>query len=106
VPQARVVGRRRAAAAAIAAGEQISGARRRRRWSQKRLASMVGISQARESQIERGRGVASPEVYFALSEALGIPFHYEFGHDRLDELADAGHLQMQELVLRLSRPAG
>lgn len=105
--QHRLAGRRRAATAAGSLGEQIGRARKRRRWTQDQLAGKVGISQAHQSQIERGRGAGVPlEVWFALSEALDVQLRLEFGRDRLDEPADAGHLQLQEMVLRLARAAG
>ena len=71
------------------------------------LAQKIGITQARESQIEAGSGGGAPaQIYFALGAALGLPFRYEFGRDRLVELEDAGHLDIQELMLRLGRLAG
>src|SRR5688572_2001739 len=106
-PQSRVAGRRRAAAAALALGEQVLRARKRRRWTQQYVAAKVGITQARESQIERGDATGVPlDLWFALSEALDVPLRVEFGRDRLEEPADAGHLQMQELLLRVGRAAG
>ncbi len=45
-------------------------------------------------------------MWFALGEALGIFLRFEFGRDPQAELRDAGHLAMQELVLRLAKAAG
>ena len=45
-------------------------------------------------------------MWFALSEALQVPLRVEFGRDRLEEPADAGHLAIQELILRIGRAAG
>jgi len=71
------------------------------------LAARIGISQARQADLEAGRGGGAPlEVWFALGEALGRPFRAEFFRDRLEEPADAGHLAIQELVLKLGRRAG
>jgi hypothetical protein len=74
---------------------------------QESLAARVGISQARLADLEAGRGGGAPfEVWFGLGEALGRPFRAEFVRDRLEEPADAGHLAIQELVLKLGRRAG
>ena len=70
------------------------------------LAEMVGISQARLAEIEAGDGAGTPpEVWFALSAALGRFLRFEFARDPLEELADVGHADMQELVLRITKPA-
>ena len=79
-------------------------ARRRRRTSQASLGRKVGISASWVSAIERGDGAgASLEVWFALSEALAIPLKVEFQRDAMSDVADAGHLKLQELALRLGR---
>jgi len=71
------------------------------------LAARVGLSQARLAEIEAGRGGGAPaEVWFALGEALGVYLRFEFGRDPQAELRDAGHLEIQELVLRVAKPAG
>lgn len=71
------------------------------------LAGRVGISRSRLAVIEAGRGNGVPaEVWFALGEALGIYLRFEFGRDPLTHLADAGHLDIQELALRASKPGG
>jgi len=104
---ARIAGRRRATVVAVVLGGQVRAARRRRRWRQRDLAARIGTSQAHVSQIELGQvGGAPLEVWFALSEALQVPLRVEFGRDRLEEPADAGHLAIQELILRLGRAAG
>ena len=64
----------------------------------------LGITQARQSQIEAGRGGGLPaELWFATAEALGLPFRFEFGRDPLQDLDDAGHLELQEFMLELGR---
>ncbi|MDQ3937846.1 MAG: helix-turn-helix domain-containing protein [Chloroflexota bacterium] len=74
---------------------------------QQALADRVGISRARLADIETGRGEGVPlEVWFALGEALGRDFKAEYVRDRQEEPADAGHLAIQELVLRLGMSAG
>ncbi|HLB45090.1 MAG TPA: helix-turn-helix transcriptional regulator [Candidatus Limnocylindrales bacterium] len=100
-------GRRRAIEACALAGEQIAKARKRRGWPQRVLAHKLGISQARESQIEAGKGGGvPPDMWYAFASALGIPFRMEFGRDAVQELEDAGHLEMQEFMLRLGRATG
>ena len=100
-------GQRRATSAVIACGQWIAAARKRRRWSQATLASRVGISQGYESQLERGDATqVPPEIWFALAEALGVALRFEYGRDKLSDLEDAGHLEIQELMLRLGKAAG
>ena len=71
------------------------------------LAARVGISQARLADIEAGRGGGAPlEVWFALAEALGRYLRFEFARDPLQEPSDAGHLPIQELVLRVAHAGG
>jgi hypothetical protein len=68
---------------------------------------MVGLGATRIGQIERGAGSgASMETWFALATALRLPLHVEFGRDPVQEPDDAGHLKVQELMLRLGRLTG
>src|SRR4051812_30526505 len=100
-------GRVRSAKALAAAGEQIAAARRRRGWSQEELARKLGYTQARQSQIEAGKAAGMPtDLWFALADALGMPFRFELGRDPLKELEDSGHLEMQEFMLGLGRRTG
>ncbi|MBA2569997.1 MAG: hypothetical protein H0V04_02320, partial [Chloroflexi bacterium] len=46
------------------------------------------------------------DVWFALAEALDRPMRVEFGRDAADPTPDAGHLAIQELVLRVAKQAG
>lgn len=106
-PAARIVGAGRASDAASKAGREVKLSRQRRRMHQKTLAATVGISQARLAEIEAGSGAGSPpEVWFALAEALGRYLRFEFARDPQAELADAGHLQVQEIVLRVTASGG
>lgn len=106
-PSARIVGQIRASEAAAEAGLEVKASRKRRRMHQAVLSAKVGLSQGRLADLEAGRGAGAPfEVWFALGEALGRPFRAEFVRDRLEEPADAGHLAIQELVLRLGRACG
>lgn len=93
--------------AQVALGARVREARRRRGWTQRLLAGKVGLSDARLSQIERGRAASAPfDVWFALSQALGIPLRVDYQRDALAQPIDAGHLVIQELMLRLGRETG
>lgn len=91
---------------AIAAtlGGQVRRGRICKRWTQRNLASLVGIEQSRQSEIERGLGAGAPlEVWIALGIALERPLALGFSAALRPEerLADAGHLDMQEAVLAM-----
>ena len=74
---------------------------------QAELARLVGVTQARISQIEAGKGGGCPtHLWFALGEALDLPIRFEFGRDPLAELEDAGHLDLQEFMLELAHNTG
>ena len=82
-------------------------ARRRRRWTQAELAQRVGVAQPTISRAERGQGGAlSLELWQQLALSFGLPFEITLGRDVLEEPVDAGHLAIQELVLRLGRTSG
>lgn len=105
--QARIVGAQKAAASVARLGADVKASRRRRRDTQAVLARRVGISRARVADIESGSATGVPlEVWFALGEAQGRPLRVEYVRDRMEEPADAGHLAIQELVLRLGDAAG
>jgi transcriptional regulator with XRE-family HTH domain len=100
-------GRRRAGLAAARLGNAIAEARSRRDLSRRQLAEKVGLSEWRIGQIERGGGSGVPaETWFGISVALDLPLRLEFGRDALQEPTDAGHLRLQELMLRLARNLG
>jgi transcriptional regulator with XRE-family HTH domain len=81
--------------------------RKRRRWTQDRLAAVVGVSQAEISYLERGYGSRTPiETWVAIGIALKRPIAIGFSRDVVAPLQDAGHLAAQELVIRLARAAG
>ena len=101
--RAAILGDQRAWAAAVKLGDELRSSRRRRRLTQAALAEIVGISRQRLGDLEAGRGRAAPAgIWFALAEALGRYLRFEFARDAHAELADSGHLQIQELVLRLA----
>ncbi len=88
-------------------GNAVRTARQRRGWSQATLAAKVDLTQSRIAQLERDAVAGSSlEVWFALSQALRVPLRVEFGRDPVQEPEDAGHLQIQELALRLGRLTG
>ncbi len=103
----RLEGRRLALEATTVLGQRVRTARRARKWSQSTLAARIGHTAQRVSQIERGHGHAAPlEIWFALSHALNTPLRVEMMRDALGEPVDAGHLRLQELLLRLGRETG
>ena len=64
----------------------------------------AGLSQTMISEIELGNGGAlSLVAWQRLAIVLDLPLHFELGRDPLEEPRDAGHLAIQELVLRLGR---
>ena len=80
-------------------------ARRRRRWSQSELGRRCGLAQTTISKIERGDGgKLSPESWQQVAIVLVLPLDLTLGRDALEEPIDAGHLAIQELVLRLAKP--
>lgn len=104
---AQIAGAQRAALATSRLGEEIAASRKRRRLTQVALAQRIGISRSRLAQIEAGGGAgAPPEVWFALAEALGRYLKFEFARDPQADLVDAGHLAMQELILKVAKLAG
>lgn len=88
-------------------GVKVRRARKRRRLTQAQLAAKVGIAQATVSGLERGDGgTLSLELWQQVALLLGLNLDLTLGRDPLEEPADAGHLGVQELVLRVGRLAG
>ena len=88
-------------------GGQVRAARHRRGWTQQQLGARVGLSRSAVSAIERGLGGShTVDTWQRVAVALDIPLRVELGRDPDEPLADAGHLRIQELVLRLARDAG
>jgi transcriptional regulator with XRE-family HTH domain len=105
--EARISGARLSANLVASAGIEVRESRRRRRLTQSALAQRVGISQARLAEIEAGDGRGAPlEVWFAIAQALGRYLRFEFARDPQADVADAGHLAIQELVIRVAKAAG
>jgi transcriptional regulator with XRE-family HTH domain len=88
-------------------GADARQARHRRRLTQALLGSRVGLSQSAMSRLERGGGGGMTlDALQRVAVALEITLRVGFQRDPLTETTDAGHLAMQELVLRLGRAAG
>jgi transcriptional regulator with XRE-family HTH domain len=106
----QVAGHREAAAVAATLGGQLRHARRARRMSQRALAARVGLSGARLSEIERGLGARAPlETWIAIGIALDRPLAVTLSRPLQPADADdaaAGHLRIQEHVLKLARATG
>ena len=88
-------------------GGELRRSRRRRRISQAALGGMIGVAQSTISLMERGLGGSlSVDVWQRALTALDRHLRFEPSRDALDDVADAGHLAIQNLVLRLGRTAG
>lgn len=89
-----------------AIGTAVKAARLRRRWTQTRLGEGASLSRSIVARIERAKTRLDVEALQRLALALDIPLIVELGRDPQRDVADAGHLAMQELTLRLGRSAG
>lgn len=88
-------------------GRVIRSARVRRRLTQTALGQQVGISQSELSRIELGHGRSVPlSTWIALAHELGLKPRFDLARDWREAPADAGHLAIQELLLRLARATG
>ena len=88
-------------------GGELRAARLRRRWTQQDLADGAGVSRSTVSDIERGLGGGHTlDAWQRLGLACDTPLIVKLQRDVLEDAADAGHLAMQELLLRLGRLAG
>ncbi len=75
--------------------------------TQAELGRRVGVGQSRISEIERGQGGgATLGLWVALGVALDRPLAVSLSRDVATEPVDAGHLAVQELVMRLARTNG
>jgi transcriptional regulator with XRE-family HTH domain len=99
--------RRQLAPVLLREGQKIRRARRRRRWTQHELGRRCGLAQTTVSKVERGEGGAlSLESWQQVALALALQLDVTIGRDALEEPPDAGHLAIQELVLRVAKAAG
>jgi len=87
-------------------GSDVRDARIRRHLTQAQLGVRVGLGQATISRAERGLGGGfTVDAWQRIGIALGTSVRISLPRDPLTETADAGHLGMQELILRLGRAA-
>lgn len=88
-------------------GGQVRDGRRRKRLTQKQLGDRVGLGRMAISRAERGQGGGlTLDAWQRIGVALDRPLIVRFQRDVTGETADAGHLALQELVLRLGKPLG
>ena len=88
-------------------GLDARAARLRRRLTQGRLGAKVGLSQSAISRAERGLGGGlTLDAWQRIATALDVTLKVQLQRDHLQEPQDAGHLGMQELILRLGRRHG
>jgi transcriptional regulator with XRE-family HTH domain len=88
-------------------GAKVRAARRRRGWSQRELGRRCRLAQTTISKMERGDGASlSLAAWQRVADALGLPLDLRLGRDADEETVDAGHLAIQELVMRLGRRVG
>ena len=74
---------------------------RNRGWTQGQLGAKVGLSQSTVSDLEIGEGGGlSLVVWQQVALVLELPLDVTLGRDAHEEPADAGHLGIQELILR------
>jgi transcriptional regulator with XRE-family HTH domain len=91
---------------AMTLGAQARSARHSRRLTLAVVARRMGISLSRLSEIELGDGVATGlDTWVALGIALGRPLAVSFSRpiDESRSPVDAGHLEIQEQILKLAR---
>src|SRR5262249_32165294 len=75
--------------------------------TQAALGQKVGLAQSTISQIENGRGGShTVDTWQTLAMVLDRSLGVSLSRDREEEPQDAGHLAVQELVLRSVRPVG
>jgi transcriptional regulator with XRE-family HTH domain len=92
-----------------ALGVGVRAGRKRLKLTQSELADRVGVHQTWISRIELGQGQAVPlhlwiRIGLVLGQPLAVTFSRMLGETRLP--ADAGHLLIQESLLRLARATG
>lgn len=88
-------------------GIALRTSRHRRHLRLSDTAARTGLSASAISAIERGHaGTFSADSLQLVAMAVGRRLEFRLTADTLQEPADAGHLAIQELVLRLGRAAG
>jgi transcriptional regulator with XRE-family HTH domain len=90
-----------------AVGSAVREARNRRHLTQAALGERAGVGRMSISRAERGLGGGlTLDAWQRIAIALGITLRVQLQRDPQQEPQDAGHLGMQELVLRLARRHG
>jgi transcriptional regulator with XRE-family HTH domain len=90
-----------------AVGRQLRASRKRRRLRQVDVARRAGLHQSSISRIELARGGSlSADTLQLVAMAVGRRLEIRLWNDPVPEPTDAGHLAIQELVLRLGRASG
>jgi transcriptional regulator with XRE-family HTH domain len=84
---------------------QVRAGRERRGWTQDRLAREVGVGRLVIGRMERAEGRLDLELLERVAVGLHLPLTVTLGRDPDELPADAGHLAIQELVLRMARVA-
>ena len=88
-------------------GRAIRAARIRRRLTQAQLGERIGVSQSEISRFEIGLGSGTAiGTWLALAAVLAGGRGSTLARDWRDEPPDAGHLDVQELLLRLASAIG
>jgi transcriptional regulator with XRE-family HTH domain len=88
-------------------GGELRRGRIAQRLRQKDVAIVAGLGRSTVSEIERGRGGGHTlDSWQRLALAVGRPLRVELARNRTGVVADAGHLDLQELVLRLGNASG
>lgn len=87
-------------------GAEIRTMRVRRGLTRTELARRAGIGRMVESRVERGITNLDLDVLQRIGVAMDRALAVTFGRDIFETPADAGHLAMQELILRLGKAAG
>ena len=88
-------------------GGEVQAARMRRGATQRQIAGAAGVSRSTESAIERGLGGGHTlDAWQRVALAVGRPLIVGLQRDPIEDTRDAGHLAIQELVLRMGRRAG
>lgn len=90
-----------------ALGSEVRTTRRERHLTQEQLAALVGVDRSWISKVERGLGGSAPlRLWVALGSTLSRRLSASLARDPQTAPADAGHLAIQELLLRLARATG
>ena len=88
-------------------GAEVRESRLRRRMTQAQLGARISLARSTVGAIERGLGGGHTlDAWQRIGLALERPLRIELARDAREEPADAGHLGIQELVMRVGRGAG